>query len=1026
MPTHKGGRISAALFSAQIEMPGREDLAVGKGETKAERLQTRPAEQRIRATVGIVAPVAGLVGAWIAAGSVGLIGHPLRHALAWLVMAAVVVSAWPCEWRPWRRTAVWIAGIIAAIGMTASSLVVVNIMAMSLLLAAVAMARPEADRPLRAAASAAAILGLYRLALTSIPPLWLAADRAGGAIGEIAGRITGQPLNVGATFGGLDFLVGMVALYAIWLIEMPRPRWRLAARGAAGIAIAQLCYLIILSEAPNLVDALTAPAAPAAVAGTVPAEKVATLSPTEWIRRWASEVAPWKELLPWNLPALAALLQAGVAAAMLDRLRASRAAGVLVENERSRQRRSQLLTPTAAALAALVPAVIVLAPYRATLEGRKIVAFEKGLLNWDKPVHGQYGRLMIGMYGLFGPFVESLGGSFQRSADLSEQDLKGSDLLVLFYPTREMNEDQLKRVQDYVTRGGKLLLMCDHTGREPVHEGDPFQLRDSRFNDLLKPTSIRVAFDAAEFTVGGWLESYEALAHPTTLGIPDHRNVFGVVIGASLEIGWPAQPLLIGRWGYSDIGDEGTGPAMLGNQRYDPGEKLGDLVLAAEQPWGEGRVLVFGDTSTLNNGIVIGSHPFAARLLAYMAGNGKTSWAPLREAAGGILAALLIVLLCWRPSALRAAAVAAALSASLAICVAMTAAATELLPGKPAGGDSVPKETDKSAAAATSSAGQPLPVTNDLAYIDYAHLGSFSEEITRPEGIFGFEYALMRDGYLVLTLYDVTYERLSKAGLFATIGPQRPFTGAERQAIRRFVEEGGIFILMAGYDRSAASGALLDDFGFKIGAIPPNLPKGTEPAPMGHFKGPYYEVSGDYQSFVRFHAAWPISCNDPEAKAIAAGFADRPFDPAAGGFRLEGKTELPVIIVRNVKKGKAVVIGDTEFAANKNLENEDGSPIEGLRENADFWRWFIPQLRGTTPWYPPKSQPQTTPAATPPTGAVPAAAIPELPAALPPVPEAKDKKQDDAEKQKGEKPDNTETPKSEKSNREKPKSETKP
>jgi hypothetical protein len=961
-----------------------------------------------------------LVGAWIAAGSVGLLGHPLRHALTWLAMAIVIASAWPREWRPWRRTAVWIAGIVAAIGMTASSLAPVNVLAVALMLAAVAVVRPEADRPLRAAASAAAVLGLYRLALTTIPPLWLAADRAGGALGEMAGRVTGESLNVGATFGGLDFLVVMVALYAIWLFEMPRPRWRLAARGAAGIVIAQLCYLVILSEAPNLVDTLTASTAPVTVAGSVPAEKIAALSPTEWIHRWVSEIAPWKELLPWNLPALAALLQGAVAAAMLSRMRDASESRSLPENNASAKRGSPWQTAVAASIAALMPVVTVLAPYHATLEGKKIVAFEKGLLNWDKPVHGQYGRLMIGMYGMFGPFVESLGGSFKRSADLSEQDLKGSDLLVLFYPTREMNDDQLKRVQDYVTRGGKLLLMCDHTGREPVHEGDPFQLRDSRFNDLLKPTAIHVAFDAAEFAVGGWLESYEALAHPTTLGIPDHRNVFGVVIGASLEIGWPAQPLLIGRWGYSDIGDEGTGQAMLGNQRYDPGEKLGDLVLAAEQRWGEGRVLVFGDTSTLNNGIVIGSHPFAARLLAYMAGNGKSSWTPLREAAGGILTALLIVLLCWRPSAPCVMAAAVALSASLLICVAVTSSVTELLPGKPAGSDSAPKETDKNTAAATSSAGQPLPVTNDLAYIDYAHLGSFSEEITRPEGIFGFEYALMRDGYLVLSHYDVTYERLSKAGLFATIGPERPFSAAERQAIRRFVEEGGIYILMVGYDRSAASRALLDDFGFTIGAIPPNLPKGTEPAPMGHFKGPYFEVHGDYQAFVRFHAAWPIKCDDPDAKVIASGFADRPFDPAAGGFRLQGKVELPVIIVRNVKKGKVVVIGDTEFAANKNLENEDGSPIEGLRENADFWRWFIPQLRGTTPWYPPKPQPQTAPEATPPSGAAPAAAIPELPAALPAIPEAKDKKPDSAEKPTNEKPTN------EKAKTENPKIETKP
>ena len=50
------------------------------------------------------------------------------------------------------------------------------------------------------------------------------------------------------------------------------------------------------------------------------------------------------------------------------------------------------------------------------------------------------------------------------------------------------------------------------------------------------------------------------------------------------------------------------------------------------------------------------------------------------------------------------------------------------------------------------------------------------------------------------------------------------------------------------------------------------------------------------------------------------------------------------------------VIGDTCFAMIKNLENEDGTPIEGLRENAVFWRCFLALLGDGQPWYPPKPQ----------------------------------------------------------------------
>ena len=66
-----------------------------------------------------------------------------------------------------------------------------------------------------------------------------------------------------------------------------------------------------------------------------------------------------------------------------------------------------------------------------------------------------------------------------------------------------------------------------------------------------------------------------------------------------------------------------------------------------------------------------------------------------------------------------------------------------------------------------------------------------------------------------------------------------------------------------------------------------------------------------------------------------------------------GRGELPVIIQTRVGHGKVVVIGDTCFAMNKNLERRDGSPFEGMRENAHFWRWFLTVLRDEPMWIPP-------------------------------------------------------------------------
>ncbi len=953
-------------------------------------------DESIDAPAGVVAPVAGLIAAWFAAGSAGLLGHPLQHALVLLLLGAVVVAAWP-DWRrrSWSERVCGIAGLGAALWMSASSLPPVHVMASAVVLAAVAILRPDANRALRTAALAVAIFGVYRLANTSIPSLWLATDWLGGALGRVAGWISGEPLTVGATFGGVDFLVLIAAVYALWLIDGPPSRWRFAGWGAAGILVAQLIYLGLLSEAPNALAYLTAK----------PDE-------AEWFRKWVSGAAPWKELLPWNVPILGAVAQAAIAALMFHRMRYS--------NNRSERLASKtdwraipIVTALAGLAAALLPIATVLAPFPASLETervnpasletevvkKRVVAYEKGFLNWEKPVHGNYGSLTVGMYGMFGPLVESLGGDFKRSPDLSDKDLADADLLVLFYPMREnMTPKQVDRVRHYVEHGGKLLLMSEHTIREKEADdkAEVPQLLDSRFNELLADTSMRVPFDAAEFATQAWRESYEGLAHPTTAGIGDDHNQFGVIIGASVDARWPARPILIGRWGWCDQGDEGNGAtmALLGNLRYDPGERLGDVVLAAEQPLGNGRIMVFGDTSSLCNGVTGTSYPFMARVLAYMAGDGKSTQSAWRQALGSLLALIIVGLLfSFRPTIWRAAVVAAALSASLAICVSITAGATEVLPS----GQYV-------------KANKP----NNLAYIDIAHLGTNNEAADQPEGTFGLEYALMRDDMLALSLYDLTYERLRRAGLFISIGPQRPFTRAERAAIRRFMEEdGGIFILMAGYERSAASESLLRDFDFTVGALAPGLPEGTEPTPLGHFKSGYLP-SVKYKRhrafldllaecgfataplrrenaiylpgfdpvyalepvYVRFNAAWPVTCKAPDAEIIAEGIADRPFDATAGTFRMEGNVFLPVIIVRPVGKGKMVVIGDTDFASNKNLENKDGTPIEGLRENADFWRWFLAKLRGLPEWKPPSTQPtQPAPA-------------PEMPAPNAPGPDA--------------------------------------
>ena len=836
----------------------------------------------------VVAAVAALAAAWIAAGSTGLLGGPLRRALTLLAIGVAVVACRPVNASHLRRLAHWLL-ILPAAYMVTLPLPVANIMAPAILLVCLAfLSAGQRKDTLLTASTAVVVFGLYRLAVTSVPWFWLAADLLGRGCGQVAGSIVSRPLWVGATFAGLDFLVLTSVLWGLFLYRTKPPRARRAVYGFLGIIGGHLAYLVLLSFVPDI-RAAAAPDGGNGARGSLV-----------------------QLLLPWNVPAVAGVIHLLIVAAMFRwsawASNDGQSAGSGVSAAPQSSYRSRLFLPAlAVVMAVLLPAVATLYPHSLSLGGKKIVFYEKGYLNWLKPTHGSYGRLSSGMYGMLPVFIESLGAESVVSPDLSEVDLQDADVLVLLFPDERWQEGQRERIETFVRRGGSLLVMGEHTTRDATGA--------NRFNEVLAPTAMQVRFDSATFAVGGWLQSYEAMSHPVTAGVSDERNQFGVVIGASVETRWPARPLLMGTWGWNDPGDEASARAMMGNGRYDPGEKLGDVVLAAEQPLGKGRVIAFGDTSGLTNAINVSSHVFTARLFAYLAGGGPRMHPAWRQCLALLIGVFLGVLLCRRPGILRTGIVAIALTASLAVCAQVNQASARVLPdGR-------------------------LQRPNNLAYIDASHVEAYSSESWRPDGIGGLALTLMRNGYLTLTAPDLTPERLERASLLVSIAPFRPFSQTEIETVRGFVEAGGTLIMTAGYEEAGERRPLLDAFGFAVGI---RADKTAEPEPMGHFKAPYLE-SQSRRVYVRFHAAWPITCNDGGARVIAYG-----------------KNNRPVIMMREVGAGRAILIGDPCFAMNKNLENENGAPFEGLRENADFWRWFITLLRDEEIWVPPSLRSEPT------------------------------------------------------------------
>jgi len=847
----------------------------------------------------MVAAVVGLAAAWVAAGSVGLVGHGLRHALVLGAMLTALVAAWPRR-RGVGPVVLVLLSLVPAVALNATVHGPASVLAVAVLLTALAAGREDTGRrTLLLSAQAVALFGVYRILVLAEPLVWRGTAGAGEWLAGLAGALAGRPLVVGPSFAGTDVLVLMAAVWVLWLAASPGARLGRGVVFGLLIVAAHFLYLVVLAYGADLLAAIPEdPAHEEAVA------KHAATSTDLW-SLWLA----LRSLLPWNLPALGALVQIPLIAAMLRWWPPAPSAGTGAG-------RRALLFVLGVAAAVGLPAATALYPSPPDLEGKRFVAYEEGFLNWNRPEHGDYGRLSIGMYGMLGDLIGSFGATFERSDDLSADDLQGADVLLLIFPNEAWKPGQLDRIHRYVEEGGTLIVLGEHTTLGEDDEGT------APFNDVLEPTAMRVRFDSGQWAVGGWLDCYEAFAHPTTAVTDTTRNSFGVVIGASVEAGWPARPLILGRWGWSDPGDRGSGRAMMGNDRYDAGERLGDIGLVAEQRLGEGKVIAFGDTSGFSNGIATGDYRFLSALLAYAAAPASepASW---RRALGALAAVLAALALVHRPTAWRVGVMAVLAGAAVVASAVVTDQAQATLPdGRRA---------------------EP----NNVAYIDASHLEAYSSEGLRPEGTMGLELTLMRNGFLALSMDRFCPEALERAGLFVSIAPTKPFAPAERRAVRAFVAGGGVFICTAGYDARAGSETLLADFGLRVGD--PRA-KDVEPTPLGHFKSPYVQVSGE-RYHVRFNAAWAVAEDNESLLPPPTG--------QAGETQVfaYGHGNVPVIMGRRYGKGWAIVIGDTCFAMNRNLERVDGRPIEGKRENADFWRWFLAYLTEREQWLPGSDQP---------------------------------------------------------------------
>ena len=506
------------------------------------------------------------------------------------------------------------------------------------------------------------------------------------------------------------------------------------------------------------------------------------------------------------------------------------------------------------------------------------VMIHKQYLDWTRPDFNSYGDRAGGMFGMLAEHLQARGCSVTAEPLGDARSLKGQDVLILINLQERFGEVEKRRIREFVRDGGGLLIAGDHTGltglREPV-------------NALVGDLGLGINFDTAKPFPVGWTNGMEFMAHPVTRGLPWWINESNIWVGASVEVHPPAYPVVIGRYAFIDPGDQTSTRGKLGDMKYTNGERLGDVTIVAAREYGRGKILVWGDTSPLQNGAWLMSHRYMDRTLSWLgrSGNGPVRW--LRPAAAPLFLAAGF-LLPWLSRGQR--------MRSLAMILVLSGTA---------------------GLRSYSDSRVPLvgSVPGRRAYIDVSHLPSDDLNLWFRDGFGGFAQTLSRTGLLPYCLWDWNADRWDDAALVVLLAPSRELSGSERRRLLEYIDNGGHVLISVGWEESLPILPFLKTIGLSI-----------DNAPLGQAVGTSW-----LDKPVLFANAWPI----------VIGSAARETTQTLARVK-----NLPCVVRCQRGRGSLILVGDSRFLRNGNLEGRS----QHVPENVEFVRAIIQeQVKPTVP-----------------------------------------------------------------------------
>ncbi len=353
-------------------------------------------------------------------------------------------------------------------------------------------------------------------------------------------------------------------------------------------------------------------------------------------------------------------------------------------------------------------------------------------------------------------------------------------------------------------------------------------------------------------------------------------------------------PLLVGRYAFCDAGVRENVPgSFLGNYHYEPGEQLGDVVLAATVVYGRGRIVVWGDTSAFQGGLSSDYARLVGPLLAWLSRPAAWTEQPLirRAALIGFAAA---VVWCWAAVASPFQLLAVAISLLMGMVIPWTL--------------SVPNIQARA------------PVDRQTFMVDRSHMESTGHYEARVNSVGPLYAYLVRSGFRVLDIDDWDAGAVRRARGVAFVAPQKSFTSREINDVLLAERDGAVVILTTGQPDSAGSRPLLVAHDLALAPRPMGTVTSADPASSRR----------EREQHPRFLDAWPITTS-------GGG------DPAAlpGVDVIYRQADDVVALFPRMGKGGLLLISDTRFFSDMNVEDMSGYWVGNLALIHDLFKKYL-------------------------------------------------------------------------------------